>query len=376
MSSRRRRSKRRLKRQLGAGVIPRMRPDRSFRARGVLRRWGLTPATAYAVGAIRHPERPAIIDEWGAESFLDVHLRTDAIAHSMRSAGIGRGDIVAIMCAGHRGLIEASVATSKLAANVIFLHPGTSVEELRRTILVAQPSMLICDEQHEETLAAVECPGALRVAWSEPGRESRRATLEDLAARAGSVSLEGPEAGALSRFALAPAGASQQRRTVRCSLMIPSVVNSRIPLRPREATLIAAPIIEPWGFAHLTLAMRLASTVVLRRRFDPVETLAAVQRHDVTALALLPSMLARIVTLPRETLAWYPAALRVIAVMGPALPCEVAIPAIERFGDVLYNLPGRPMLRLDGHWPLGHARPIIAAPVQASMARGTAPGVS
>ena len=49
---------------------------------------------------------------------------------------------------------------------------------------------------------------------------------------------------------------------------------SKIPLRARETTMIAAPMFHSWGFAHFTLALPLASTLVLRRKFDPEETLA------------------------------------------------------------------------------------------------------
>jgi hypothetical protein len=45
----------------------------------------------------------------------------------------------------------------------------------------------------------------------------------------------------------------------------------------------------------------------------------------------------------------------VIAVQGPTLPSELAIPAIETFGDVLYNLHGPAVVRLAGDWP-NHTR--------------------
>ena len=39
--------------------------------------------------------------------------------------------------------------------------------------------------------------------------------------------------------------------------------------------MIAAPMFHSWGFAHFTLGMALGSTIVLRRKFDPEETLSA-----------------------------------------------------------------------------------------------------
>ena len=105
--------------------------------------------------------------------------------------------------------------------------------------------------------------------------------------------------------------------------------------------MIAAPMFHSWGFAHFTLALPLASTLVLRRRFDPEDTLRAVAQHRASALAVVPVMLQRILELPQETIARYDThALKVIAVSGSALPGELATRAMDVFGDVVYNLYG------------------------------------
>jgi fatty-acyl-CoA synthase len=105
--------------------------------------------------------------------------------------------------------------------------------------------------------------------------------------------------------------------------------------------MIAAPMFHSWGFAHFTLGLPLASTLVLRRRFDPEDTLRAVAEHRASALAVVPVMLQRILELPQETIARYDThALRVIAVSGSALPGELATRAMDVFGDVVYNLYG------------------------------------
>src|SRR6185312_15261506 len=116
---------------------------------------------------------------------------------------------------------------------------------------------------------------------------------------------------------------------------------SKIPLRARETTMVAAPLFHSWGFAHFTLGLGLASTLVLRRKFDPEDTLSATAQHECTALAVVPVMLQRILELPAETVERYDLrALRVIAASGSALPGELAIKVMDRFGDVLYNLYG------------------------------------
>jgi acyl-CoA synthetase (AMP-forming)/AMP-acid ligase II len=80
---------------------------------------------------------------------------------------------------------------------------------------------------------------------------------------------------------------------------------------------------------------------VLRRRFDPEDTLSATAQHRCTALVVVPVMLQRMLELPAETIERYDlGALRVIAASGSALPGELALRVMDRFGDVLYNLYG------------------------------------
>jgi fatty-acyl-CoA synthase len=58
-------------------------------------------------------------------------------------------------------------------------------------------------------------------------------------------------------------------------------------------------------------------------------------------LPVIPVMLQRILELPDETLAAYDlSSLRIVALSGSALPGELAIRAMDRLGDVLYNLYG------------------------------------
>jgi acyl-coenzyme A synthetase/AMP-(fatty) acid ligase len=96
-----------------------------------------------------------------------------------------------------------------------------------------------------------------------------------------------------------------------------------------------------WGFAHFSLGLPLTSTLVLRRRFDPEDTLRAVAQHRASALALVPVMLQRILELGPETIERYDLrSLKVIALSGSALPGELATRAMDIFGDVLYNLYG------------------------------------
>jgi fatty-acyl-CoA synthase len=116
---------------------------------------------------------------------------------------------------------------------------------------------------------------------------------------------------------------------------------SKIPLRARQTTHVAAPLFHSWGFAHFTLGMLLGSTYVLRRKFNPEACLAELERHRCDTLVVVPVMMQRILELPDETIDKYDvSSLKVVAASGSALPGDLATAWMDRFGDNLYNLYG------------------------------------
>ncbi|MFZ2112996.1 MAG: acyl-CoA synthetase [Solirubrobacteraceae bacterium] len=328
---------------LGTGILTPTRPDRAVRSVLALKRWGPTPAAAYTISAARFPEREALIDERGTLTFEEVHLRTNALAREMRAAGIKEGDSVAIMCRNHRGFVETTIACSKLGAGSLYLNTAFARPQITDVMRRENPAGLVYDADFAN-LVAEGGEGRKRfVGWSEPGAGQTDPLLEDLIAKGSTADLTPPaESGGVviltSGTTGTPKGAARKQPD---SLEPAAALFSKIPLRARETTMIAAPMFHSWGFAHFTLGLPLASTLVLRRRFDPEDTLRAVAEHRATALAVVPVMLQRILELPPETIAKYDTrALKVIALSGSALPGELAIRAMDTFGDVLYNLYG------------------------------------
>jgi acyl-CoA synthetase (AMP-forming)/AMP-acid ligase II len=334
---------------MGTGMFKAERPDRTLRALGTLRRWGSSSAAAYAVSAIRCPERLAIVDERGALTFAEVDARTTALAWALRAAGVGEQDGVAIMCRNHRGFIEATVACSKLGASVLYLNTAFAGPQIADVLEREAPVALIYDEEFADLVRA-GAEGLRRfVSWREPverGAEGVRSGdpwVEDLIAGGQTTPLQPPvERGRVviltSGTTGTPKGAKRKQPD---SLEPAAALFSKIPLKARETTVIAAPMFHSWGYAHFTLALPLASTLVLRRRFDPEQTLGDIARHRASALAVVPVMLQRILELGEETIARYDLrALRIVSASGSVLPGELATRLMDTFGDVLYNLYG------------------------------------
>jgi fatty-acyl-CoA synthase len=325
------------------GIIRPTRPDKLLRVGVALQKWGPTPAAGYTASAIRHPDETAIIDELGTLTFREVHERTNALAHALSDQGILEGDGVAIMCRNHRGFVDATVACSKLGANALYLNTAFAGPQITDVVEREKPVALIYDAEFEELVHDAGVRRKRFIAWHDGAGKPKDPLLEDLIEQGDPSDVVPPaEKGRVviltSGTTGTPKGASRKQPD---SLDPAAALFSKIPLRARETTMIAAPMFHSWGFAHFTLGMGLASTLVFTRKFEPETTLSLTAQHEATAVAVVPVMLQRILELPVETIQKYDlSALRVIAASGSALPGELATRAMDAFGDVLYNLYG------------------------------------
>jgi len=326
-----------------AGIVEPLRPDKAAKIGATFLRWGASPATGVATAAIHHPHQIAVIDERGSLSFERLHRRTNALANSLAKMGIGFGDGVGIMCRNHRGFVEATLAAAKLGASALYLNTMFAGPQLVEVTHREAPKALVYDSEFAGLLEGVDDSVARIVAWVDEGQEPTEPTLDQLI-EAGSEANHKPPPDK-PRFVILTSGTTgtpkgAQRSSPDGLLAIAALIDM-IPFRSRETMMIAAPLFHSWGFFHFIMSLPTASTMVLRRRFDPEGTLQAVQESRAQVLAVVPVMIQRILELPDETLARYDlSSLRITSLSGSALPGELAIAWMDRFGDNAHNLYG------------------------------------
>jgi fatty-acyl-CoA synthase len=324
-----------------AGILEPMRPDKALKIGGTFLRWGASPATGVATAAIHHPHELAIVDERGALSWQRLHLRSNALAHSLAQMGIGPGDGVGVMCRNHRGFIETTLAAAKLGASALYLNTMFAGPQLVEVMKREGPKALVYDEEFADLLAGVDPSVQRIVAWCEG--ETSEPTLEGLIEAGDEADHKPPPD--KPKFVILTSGTTGTPKGAQRSspegLMPIAALIDKIPFRARMTMMIAAPLFHSWGFFHFVMSLPTASTMVLRRKFDPEETLKAIEQSRADVLAAVPVMIQRILTLPEETLQRYKLpSLKITSLSGSALPGELAIAWMDHFGDNVYNLYG------------------------------------
>ena len=325
-----------------AGVVRPMRPDRLLKFVQTLVRWGRSPAAGAIALAGRFPNETAVVDELGTLTFSEVHSRSNALAHSLSDLGVVEGDGVGIMCRNHRGFVESTFAVSKLGANSLYLNTAFAGPQLAEVVDREQPKAIIYDEEFAGLLAEAGKRRKRIVAWHD-SEKCDDPTIDELIAQGDPSDVvpparEGRAVILTSGTTGSPKGAARSNPQ---SLDPAVALLSKIPLRARQTTYIAAPLFHSWGFAHFTLGLILGSTYVLRRKFDPEQCLADIARYRADSLVVVPVMMQRIMELPEEVRAKYDtSSLKVVAASGSALPGDLANDWMDAFGDTLYNLYG------------------------------------
>jgi fatty-acyl-CoA synthase len=309
---------------------------RAFERHGLL-------AAAVSIGAIRHGERAALIDERGELTFKDLDRRSNALANAWRERGLQPGEGVAILVRNHRGLLDAVFAAAKCGARIVLLNTSFAGPQIREVAGREGTDLLVYDDEYGEMLGGIDPPRGRWRAWTDDQGELPPDTLAALMAAASPDAP--PKVGVSPRVVILTSGTTGTPkgapRSEPHSLALVGGVLSRVPFRAGELTELCVPMFHAFGFANLLLGLALGSTIVVRRRFDPELTLDSLVQHRATAMVLVPVMLQRLVKPGGQALAGRDtSALKVIFVGGSQLGAELCKRAMATFGPVVYNLYG------------------------------------
>ena len=325
-----------------SGMVGLEPPRRFVQLMLAFERYGLLGG-AIVVGGIRHGDRAAVIDERGALSYADLDSGSNAIANAWRREGLEPGEGGAILVRNHRGFLEAVFAAAKCGAKIVLLNTSFAGPQIREVARREGTDLLVYDDEYSEVLEGVEPPRGRWRAWVDDDAPPPPDTLDALIADGDTARPAKP--GVEPRITILTSGTTGSPkgapRSEPHSLGIVGGLLSKAPFRAGEVTELCAPMFHALGFAQAIVGIGLGSTLVVRRRFDPVQTLDSLERHHATAMVVVPVMLARIVELGEDAIKRRDLrSLRIIFVSGSALGADLARRATRAFGPVIYNLYG------------------------------------
>jgi len=316
------------------GLFRPVRPLEYLRMAQLTLRWGPTLAAASAIAVLRAPHGTAVADEIGLLSWHDVDSAANAVADALARQGVGPETTVGLMCRNSRYFVVATLAVSKLGANLVLLNTDFGPHQLGEVLKREGIGAAVFDEDFGPTFRTAEFEGV-----SVDGTQIREAATTGDGACPEPPKRPGRIVIMTSGTTGLPKGAQRATLTPPVDMVVSAF--SQLPLRAREPVVVAPPLFHLLGFGFMGFALGLQGTLVVQSRFDPEAVLAAIADHRATTLVAVPVMLRRILGLPERTRSRYDtSSLRVIVCSGSSLGAELAARVMDTFGDILYNFYG------------------------------------
>lgn len=330
-----------------SGVVRPSGPRRLIEAGGALRHWGVNYAGGFAAAAARFPDRTCVVDHTTSLSWSQVDDQSNAVANALAERGVAAGSVVGVLCRNHAGFVVISAALAKLGAHVLLANTGFAGPQLSEVLEREHAQLLVCDNEFVHLVSRPDGTITIDVIVTDPPTggpgSDAGGSLPDLMVHGDRRRPPAPER--TGRMVIltsgttgTPKGASRPQST---GLDTAAAMLERIPYRAGDTMVLPAPLFHAWGFANLGLSLLLGTTMVLRPRFDPEQTLADIAAHRARTLVAVPVMLQRICELPDDVIAAHDtSSLEVVVLSGSALPGALATRWMNLFGDNLYNLYG------------------------------------
>ncbi len=253
---------------------------------------GVAMPNPRAVGALlnihaeRDPSRPALTFEGVTLTRAELAARVNQRARTLARAGVIEGDFVAIALPNCPAFLEIAYAVWQLGATPAPLSHKLPAAEVEGILELLQPRLLICENP------------ALAGKWTYLTPDQALDPLAETSPL--------PEITSRHLKAIASGGSTGRPKVI--VDLAPALADPDLPLlgmEPGDTFLNPGPLYHAAPFGMTCFALGWGLHVILMPRFDAEETLRLIDRHQVSWLFQVPTMMHRIWTLPEATKARY-----------------------------------------------------------------------
>ena len=257
------------------------------------------------------PDEVALVDDRGSATWAQLGDRVDRLINGLASAALSPGDTLVVMSGNRREAFEVFWACAHLGVTYVPVNWHWVADELAYVIGDSGARVLIVDDRFADVAADAledQRSGSIELALVAGGSEAGGLASYESFLAAAAPSAEGHETMGGPMFYTS--GTTGRPKGVRGALAggpgTPSELLQLISAGMGEyvpnpgTTLLAGPIYHSAQWAFSMLPMVNGSSVVMRHKFDPAETIALIDEHGVTNVHLVPTQFRRLLDLPEE----------------------------------------------------------------------------
>jgi fatty-acyl-CoA synthase len=336
------------------GVARPVRPSQIAQFVRSARNTKLGPHLAVMYHAAAHPDKEAIVEygEHGVRrlSWGELDATINRLAHALVARGVGGGGRVALMLPNGVEYLIAQQALARIGATAVQIGYRLKAGEVGYILGNAEPAA---------TLVHADYLGTMRDAREQTGKGGPMIVVGDLppsthdadewdrALAAASPDVPprvvGGDGGGVIVYTSGttgkPKGANRAWRRTGFESVADMI--HQMGMRVDDRHLVVCPLYHSAAPAFVAIMMSLGATIVLQNHFDPEVALDIITKERVTCSLMVPTMLIRITSLPKDVLAKSDTStLRWIMSGAAPLSTDAARRFMERFGPILWNFYG------------------------------------
>jgi fatty-acyl-CoA synthase len=305
---------------------------------------GSGPSAVFRIHGRNTPSRVAFEHEGHAWTFGAIDRRIDRLVAGLRARGFRPGDAAMSVLKNGPEVLVVGAAMSRLGGSSVSASWRSTPSELEYLLRNSGARAVFFQSELAGTVGALcDHAGLDRSrAFAVEGTVEGFASLDEILRdppddardeREGAVIIY--TSGTTGR----PRGAVRRFATGQIEGFFSFMHET--PMSAGDRHLVVCPMYHSTGLGFAGMTLMLGGTCVIRREFEPLDFLDALERERITTTAIVPTMLHRLMALPDEAFAGRDLrALRAVFVGGAQLPAALCARTLDRLGDVLFNFYG------------------------------------
>ena len=286
-------------------------------------------------------DEPAIIDDRGTTSWVELDSRVTRLVHALRARGLVAGDAVVTMLGNQSEFIEASLACAHAGWLLVPVNWHLVAREVAYVIDDASADAVITDERWLpvvlDALALAEASSLrARLVIDASALPDGFESYEDALASSHDGEIDDAQRGGPMFYTSGTTGFPKGVRSTLSTVggppeMLTLIAHSMAPMigvtpGGREVQLVCGPIYHSAQWAFSFFPMIGGSTVVMQHKYDSAAMLQMIDRYSCTNVHLVPTQMKRLLDLPDEVKNEFSGA-SLTTVWHGAAPCP---PAVKR----------------------------------------------
>jgi long-chain acyl-CoA synthetase len=297
------------------------------------------------------PDGIAYVDEFTTRTNAEFDERVNRLVHALRDQGLKVGDVAGII-SGNRGeFFEINSAVSHSGLTLVPINWHFTAEEVAYILDDSGASVLFADHEFADlALESAERASRVstRVMFGGPAPEGWL-DLEELLAASDPSEPADQCAGFVMFYT---SGTTGRPKGVKSSLVeiggplgaVQFAIEGfagLMQIPPDGVALVNSPVYHAGPYLMSVVPMGVGNQLVLRRKFDPAETLELIDEHQVSIVYAVPTQFVRLLRLPDDTRAALDgSSLRYVFHTAAPCPPDVKRAMIEWWGPVIYEYYG------------------------------------